>query len=373
MIKWPTDALGKVADVIRGVTFEKSEVSESALSGYTPILRAGNIGEILNTANDLVWVPAHKVAPVQLMRPGDIAICMSSGSAQVVGKSALLEAEWRGSVGAFCAIIRFNGIRPRFGAHWLRGPGFKSWRDSQAKGANIQNLRKTELERLELPIPPPAEQERIVRILDEADGLRRLRSHADEGTASLSAALFLDLFGHPASNPKAWATLPFEDCFTDETARAPKLQTKDYQDAGPVPIVDQGQKPIAGYTHDLASRCPSDKPFIVFGDHTRIVKFVDFECAIGADGAKIFTARPGFDPAFLSVHLRLAPIPELGYSRHMREVRRLRFMKPPMDAQRIFAQHIAEIRDLQAAQSFSRQHLDDLFQSLLHRAFQEEL
>ena len=115
------------------------------------------------------------------------------------------------------------------------------------------------------------------------------------------------------------------------------------------------------------------KPFIVFGDHTRIVKLVDFECAIGADGAKVFTPKDGFDATFLSVHLQLVPIPNLGYSRHMREVRRLKFMKPPLDLQRNYAARVSEIRELETAQAASRKRLDDLFHSLMHHAFKGEL
>lgn len=174
MTPWSPVRLAQVAEVIRGVTFDKTEVSNSVVSGYLPILRAGNIGQTLDTDNDLVWVPEYKVSPAQRMKRNDVAICMSSGSSDVVGKSAQLEADWQGSVGAFCAIIRFHGIHPRLGAFWLRGPGFFAWRDSQAKGANIQNLRKGELENLEIPLPPPPDQERIVAILDEAEALRRL-------------------------------------------------------------------------------------------------------------------------------------------------------------------------------------------------------
>ncbi len=359
--------------MIRGVSFDKSEVTDTAASGYVPILRAGNIGETLHTQDDLVWVPEYKVGASQMLKLYDVVICMSSGSADVVGKTAQLQAEWHGSVGAFCGIIRFRKIDPRFRAFWLRSPGFRAWRDSQAKGANIQNLRKAELESLELSVPPPDEQERIVRILDEAEELRRLRAQAKHRTSEIIPALFCETFGDPGRNEKNWPTMPFADCFEDETARNAKLQQKDYAESGTLPVIDQGQDFVAGYTSDTAFRCASRPPFIVFGDHTRVVKLVEFDCAIGADGTKVFTGKEGFDIGFLSIHLSLSPIPELGYSRHMRELRRLSFMKPPIELQRAFAAYIVEIRALEVAQAASRKRLDDLFQTLLYRAFQGEL
>ena len=132
------------------------------------------------------------------MRRGDLAICMSSGSPAMVGKTAHLASDWRGSVGAFCAIVRFNpNFHHRFGSYWFRSPAFLEWRDSNAKGANIQNLRRAELEKLPVPVPPLAEQERIVKLLDEADELRKLRTQADRRTAALIPALFHEMFGDP--------------------------------------------------------------------------------------------------------------------------------------------------------------------------------
>jgi type I restriction enzyme S subunit len=101
--------------------------------------------------------------------------------------------------------VRFNAnFHHRFGAYWFRSPAFRQWRDSNAKGVNIQNLRRAELERLSAPVPPLAEQERIVKLLDEADGLRKLRVQADRRTAALLPALFHEMFGDPISNPIGW-------------------------------------------------------------------------------------------------------------------------------------------------------------------------
>src|SRR5690606_2271271 len=95
---------------------------------------------------------------------------------------------------------------------------------------------------------------------------------------------------------------------------------------------------IAGWCDDEQMICQSDLPVIIFGDHTRAVKFVDFPFVIGADGAKVLAPSESFQPRYFSELLRLMPIPDLGYSRHMRELKRLNFPCPPIDKQLEFVQ-----------------------------------
>ncbi|MDP3087618.1 MAG: restriction endonuclease subunit S [Methylotenera sp.] len=156
-----TIKLSEVADFIRGVTFDKSQQQNVATQTNIPVLRAGNIQNELNIQNDLIFVPREVVAEAQFIKSGDIAICLSSGSPQIVGKSAALRQDWCGTVGGFCGIIRPNKIDPEFLAMWLRGPEYISWRDEQARGANIQNLRFSELGELELRLPERVQQRQI--------------------------------------------------------------------------------------------------------------------------------------------------------------------------------------------------------------------
>lgn len=234
-------------------------------------------------------------------------------------------------------------------------------------------LNRASLNRIPVPLPPLSEQQRIVEILDQADALRKKRAEADDKAARILPALFYKMFGDPATNPKGWEQKPFDDTFADCTAKFPKLQRNAYHQAGKFPIVDQGKELIAGYTDDKSLVTAVEQPVIVFGDHTRIVKFVDFPFVAGADGSRVFMAKKGFSPAFLAVQLELQPIPNLGYSRHMREVRRLHFIAPPFELQASFAQHVMDGRQLLRSQAACSSRIDALFQGLLHRAFTGDL
>ncbi len=80
--------------------------------------------------------------------------------------------------------------------------------------------------------------------------------------------------------------------------------------------MDQGQQLLAGFINDRSRICNENLPIIVFGDHTRTIKFVDFEFAMGADGTKILASKMESDMKYLFYALGAVNIPSAGYSRH---------------------------------------------------------
>lgn len=182
-----TVSLADAAELVRGVSYPKSDSRDQSAPGYVPVLRATNIQESrLVLDADLVHVAESNVSETQLLRPGDIVVATSSGSKHLVGKSALLRSNWRGSFGAFCAAIRpKSNVEPRYLASFLQSPFY--WRQVRTKalGVNINNLRRGDLETLVLPLPDLGEQRRIVAEiekqfsrLDEAvAGLQRIKAN----------------------------------------------------------------------------------------------------------------------------------------------------------------------------------------------------
>lgn len=115
-----------------------------------------------------------------------------------------------------------------------------------------------------------------------------------------------------------WERKSVEDCLsTDEIERRPSIPRSAYRRRGRFPVVDQGQAVIAGFTDDETSIHRTDLPLIVFGDHTRSLKFVDFPFATGADGTKLLRTRSNrVDPRFLYYALMNVELPSRGYNRH---------------------------------------------------------
>lgn len=372
----PVVELGDVAAFVRGITFKPDDVVPVGTPGSAACMRTKNVQAELDLSD--VWgIPESLVRrDDQYLIPGDMLVS-SANSWNLVGKCCWVPSlPWRSTFGGFISVLRPNPAKvdPRYLFRWFASDRTQATvRSFGQQTTNISNLNVDRCLKLKLRLPPLPEQRRIAEILDKADALRAKRRAALAQLDTLTQSIFLDMFGDPATNPKGWPIHRFEETMRDETSRAEKLQRSDYLPEGRYPVVDQGQSIIAGYSDDERYLCPSEPPVVVFGDHTRAVKLVRHPFVVGADGAKVLAPQPGVDATFLSYLLSELPIPDLGYSRHMREIKRLAFPVPPTDCQKEFAQRVAGVELHRATQERSLLEIDALFASLQHRAFRGEL
>ena len=176
-------------------------------------MRANNITDRGLTFDDLVFVRAGNIAPKQRIVRGDIVIAASSGSLSVVGKAAQATADFDGSFGAFCKVVRPGPlVDANYLGHFFRTSTYRRHISSLAAGANINNLRSEHLDDLAIPLPALSEQQRIAAILDQADALRRLRRDSLDRLADLGQAIFYEMFGDVRSNDRGW---PEGACLND--------------------------------------------------------------------------------------------------------------------------------------------------------------
>ncbi len=257
--------------------------------------------------------------------------------------------------------------------HWVKSPIFVADMVKKATGASYPAVSDRIIFDSEISLPPLPEQRRIAEVLDKGEALRAKRRAALAELDSLTQSLFLDLFGDPVANPKGWPLHSFDETMRDETSKSQRLNQTDFLETGRFPVIDQGQSKIAGYCDQESMLCISKLPVVVFGDHTKAVKLVSHPFVVGADGAKVLVPKSGIEAVFLAYLLRNLPIPALGYSRHMREVKRLQFVQPPLDLQREFIRQVSAVEKLQSAQRASLAELDTLFSSLQQRAFSGQL
>ncbi len=87
--------------------------------------------------------------------------------------------------------------------------------------------------------------------------------------------------------PEEWRVVRFEQAILRKRVRVGKLKQSEYEVIGKYPVIDQGQNCIAGYTDRDDLVYQGQLPVIIFGDHTRIWKFIDFSFVCGADGTKV--------------------------------------------------------------------------------------
>ena len=127
--------------------------------------------------------------------------------------------------------------------------------------------------------------------------------------------------------------LPFEMVFEDQTKLGTKVQTSEYRETGAHIIVDQGQEQIAGYT-DREEGIFTAVPAIIFGDHTRIIKYVDQPFFLGADGVKVLRCKMAHaNYRYLYYALRHARIPDTGYNRHYKWLKEIDIEYPDASRQ----------------------------------------
>ncbi len=115
----------------------------------------------------------------------------------------------------------------------------------------------------------------------------------------------------PGEIPDYWVRLPFAECFENITSSKLKVKQKSYLVSGPIPVIDQGADQIGGYTDDSSLTHPGPLPALIFGDHTRVIKYDERPFVQGADGVKVLNSR-GHDPRFAFWALKALRLPDRG-------------------------------------------------------------
>ncbi|WP_302367819.1 restriction endonuclease subunit S [Brachyspira aalborgi] len=132
-----------------------------------------------------------------------------------------------------------------------------------------------------------------------------------------------------------WKELQFSECVNKISIKH-KIKQKHYLKNGKYPIIDQGQNFISGYSNDELT-INIKKPVIVFGDHTRCFKFVDFDFIAGADGIKILEPKEFFNEKLFYYFCLILDFPNKGYSRHYQYLAKTIMRIPPLEIQKEIA------------------------------------
>ena len=157
--------------------------------------------------------------------------------------------------------------------------------------------------------------------------------------------------------------VPFDELLEDRTKEGTKLQTSEYSADGLHPIIDQGQKDIAGYTDREDGIFPV-VPCIVFGDHTRVIKYVDKPFFLGADGVKVLCPKTASNNTkYLYYALNSVKIPDTGYNRHYKWLKEARITVYSKEKQDKLVSVFELIDDLISLRKKQLQKLDDLVKS----------
>ena len=151
---------------IRGVSYKKTDLHDTLNSSSISLFRANNINEGKLIFDDIVYVDRKKVNEAQYLRKGDILICTSSGSKQLVGKAVLIKKDLDITFGAFCKVIRSKNINHSFLGYFFQSQDYRNQINKLSSGTNINNIKNEHIDNLLIPIPSLNEQPRIVNVIE---------------------------------------------------------------------------------------------------------------------------------------------------------------------------------------------------------------
>ena len=151
--------------------------------------------------------------------------------------------------------------------------------------------------------------------------------------------------------------------------RSDQISKGKYLTKGMYPIIDQGKEKIAGWTNNGQVIIRNNLPLIIFGDHTRIFKFVDFPFALGADGTKVIKPKGDYNPRYYFYYLINLDIPRKGYNRHYKLLKEKHIVGPSLFEQEKIASVLYKIQKAIETQEKVLENLKDLKKSTMKHLF----
>lgn len=252
---------------------------------------------------------------------------------------------------------------------------------NSVNGSIQDNINIDYLLNLDFKVPNKLEQDRIVNTLTSFDKKIDINNHIIDELEEMAKTIydywfvqfdFPDDIGKPYRSsggemvwneqlkreiPKGWTLCKIGDLL-DTIPNTTRIQTTDYLDDGLIPIIDQSNDFIAGYTNELDTVISLSDGCVVFGDHTRIVKYVGFDFARGADGTQVLVANSKKMPQLLFYYTILKiDLSNYGYARHFKFLKETAIIIPLEDIAKNFNSVITPIHNYITEKIFENREL----------------
>ena len=375
IVPWDSVQLGIIADVVMGQSPPGKTYNEEG-HGLPFFQGKTDFGDRFPTVRK--WCSE----PARVAEAGDILLSVRAP----VGPTNV--AHERSCIGHGLAAIRVRAGRVERGylRHFLRHR--EGALLHQGQGSTLSAINRRDIETLEVPIPSPSEQRRIVHVLDQVEQLRRLRAEADTKAGRILPALFLKMFGDPVTNPMGWRVKPLGKLGELERGRSVHRPRNDSALlGGPHPFIQTGEVANCGgrireFTQTYSELglaqskiWPAGTLCITIAANIANTGVLEFDACF-PDSVVGFV--PGSSTTteyvqFLLFHLREMlerNAPQLAQRNiNLQVLRSLAVPAPPTELQRQFSSYVCEYYDSRIGQITARDVLDTLFASTVGRAF----
>ena len=301
------------------------------------------------TLPDLVQSTEKEQTSYSILR-GDVFITRTSETMDELGMSSVALKDYpNATYNGFTKRLRpvDNSLLPEFIGYYFRSKEFRNKFMAFSTMTTRASLRNEDLLSLEVPVPELCIQHRIADILSAYDDLiennRKQIKLLEEAAQRLYKEWFVDLrfpgYEHTKITdgvPEGWEKRTVGSLI-DKPIRTKQIPTADYQTDGMIPVIDQSREFISGYTNDTESLVQSNVPVIVFGDHTRILKLIQFPFAKGADGTQLICSSSNHMPhRLLYCSLLNIDLSNYHYARHFKYLKAEVIFVPTVEIANLF-------------------------------------
>jgi type I restriction enzyme S subunit len=323
MIKWDSKKLDELGFVGRGKSKHRPRDASFLYGGKYPFIQTGDVKNANLYVNSYTQTYSDAgLAQSKLWNKGTLCITIAAN----IAETAILDIE-------ACfpdSIIGFVADETVADAKFIKYyiDTFKQSLKQISQGAAQDNLNLKKLLSFEFKVPDIDTQNRIVKVLSSYDDLienniRRIKL-LEESAELIYKEWFINLRfpGYEKCNieegmPEGWIKVSVNNILAKHK-RKTKVKKEVYLENGNTPVIDQSRSFIGGYTND-EDAVEENIPAIIFGDHTRIVKYIDFKFASGADGTQlIYSNSEKISQEYLYFAIKNIDLSDYAYARHFK-------------------------------------------------------
>ena len=270
-------------------------------------------------------------------------------------------------------IYNFKDFSSRY-FYWYFSQNFYDRINQMTAKSSVDSVRKEMIEGMQIFLPPLPEQKAIAEALSDVDDLITALDKKIAKKRLIKQGAMQELLTGKKRLPgfiDEWVEKSFADIFIHISTRNHQIDSSLYQSVGKYPIVDQGQIPIVGYTDEVEPIVCKQEGTIIFGDHTRIFKYVNYNFCVGADGTQVLFCKNNMCTKFIYYLCCIMEIPNTGYNRHYKYVKDNVYIIPSdIKEQQAIATILSdmdkEIADLEAQRDKYRLLKSGMMQKLLN-------
>lgn len=361
---WKYEPLGSVGKFKRGGNFKKSDFVDDGM----PCVHYGQIHMTFGTSTNqhLSTIPQSIYDKCTKGEKGDLLIAITSEDVEGSCKCTAWTGDYAVALGGHMARFRHN-LNPLYVSYFFQSPTFQRAKKEYTHGFKVVEIKPSDIAKITIGYPSPEEQAVIVAKLDTAfariDTIKHNAKVALEEAHSLFSSEINNCFSDEGLISQS-EILQFEKCLV-KVKRQPQIKAKYYLKEGKFPIVSQDASIISGYTNEQCMVYHHERPVIIFGDHTRVIKYIDFDFVVGADGTHILSTIERIEPKYFYYYLKSIKLKSLGYARHFKLLKENQIAVPPINIQKAIVNRLDTI-ECKVNKAISNFEMIEKFCSVLH-------